>query len=115
MAKRGNKRATKKRSPRSSSNPERPRARAGLQVSSEVVSRRLGDEVILVNLKTDRVYALNPTAARVWELLAARRSLASIERKLAEEFSVDGSKLARDVTRLLATLRAKKLVRAKRR
>jgi coenzyme PQQ synthesis protein D (PqqD) len=112
MAKTGNKRATK-RSGGSVPRPARRRIRAGLQVSGDVVSRRLGDEVILVNLKTDRVYALNPTAARVWELLAARRSLASIERKLVEEFSVDGSKLSRDVAKLVTTLRAKKLVRAK--
>jgi hypothetical protein len=114
MAKVGNKRATKK-NPRSSYTPARPRGGAVLQVSGDVISRRLGDEVIMVNLKTDRVYALNPTAARVWELLAARRSVASIERKLAEEFSADGAKLSRDVARLVATLRAKKLVRAKRR
>jgi hypothetical protein len=114
MAKMGSKRANKRRA-RSSATPGRPRRGAAFQVSAEVVSRRLGEEVILVNLKTDRVYALNPTAARLWELLAARRSVASIERKLAEEFSADGAKLSRDVAKLVATLRAKKLVRAKRR
>ena len=113
MGKAGRKRATS-RSRRSSPSSARPRTRGRLQVSGEVVSRRLGDEVILVNLTTDRVYALNATAARVWEMLAVRRSPASIERKLAEEFVVDGSKISRDVARLLAALRAKKLVREKR-
>ena len=45
----------------------------------DVVFRRLDDEVVLVNMKTNLIYALNPTAARFWELLrrgssGARRS-----------------------------------------
>ena len=88
-----------------------PRRRAGLRVSRDVVSRRLGDEVILVNLATDRVYALNQTAARFWELLASRRGLPSIERALGREFAIEGAKLSREITRLVASLEAKKLVR----
>jgi hypothetical protein len=64
-----------------------------------------------VQLKTDRVYALNRTAARFWELLAARKSLGAIERKLAEEFEVGGERLRKSIERLLSSLHSKKLVR----
>ncbi len=87
------------------------RASRALRTSGDVVSRRLGDEVILVNLKTDRVYALNETAARFWELLTSRKSLRSVEQALAKEFAVDDAKLSREIARLVSTLRAKKLVR----
>jgi predicted methyltransferase len=90
-------------------------ASGGLRVSRDVISRRLGDEVILVNLKTDRVYALNQTAARFWELLASRRSIQSIERQLMREFTVEPSKLGRHISGLLSTLKAKKLIHGGRR
>jgi len=87
------------------------RRRTALRVSGDVVSRRLGDEVILVNLATDRVYALNQTAGRFWELLASRHGLPSIERTLAREFAIEGAKLSREIARLVSSLEAKKLVR----
>ena len=108
MANAGKKRPTKLAGKARRAKPKR--ASGGLRVSREVVSRRLGDEVILANLKTDRVYALNQTAARFWELLASRRSLESAERQLIREFAVEPSKLARQVAGLVSTLKAKKLV-----
>jgi hypothetical protein len=109
MAKTG-KKSSPKRGSRSRPKRARQAARGALRVSGDVVSRRLGDEVILVNLQTDRVYALNQTAARIWELLASRRSPQFIERTLAREFAAEGPKLSREIGRLLSTLRAKKLV-----
>lgn len=91
------------------------RASAAWRVSAEVVSQRLDDEVILVDLTTDRVYALNDTAARVWELLASGRSIEHIERKLAQEFTVSPAHLRRSVTRLVSMLERRKLVREARR
>src|SRR5829696_3032146 len=36
----------------------------------DVSWRRLGDEVVIVHLKTNQIYRLNRTAARFWELVA---------------------------------------------
>ncbi len=101
-----------------SAHSKRPKAAAasparGWSVSRDVVSQRLDDEVVLVQLKTDCVYALNQTAARFWELLASKKSLDAIERQLEQEFAVDKPTLERSVARLLSVLRAKKLVREK--
>jgi hypothetical protein len=35
-----------------------------LQVASDVVSRRVDEELVLVHLGKDRIYSLNVTAAR---------------------------------------------------
>jgi Coenzyme PQQ synthesis protein D (PqqD) len=91
------------------------RAPTAWRVSPEVVSQRLDDEVILVDLRSDRVYALNGTAARVWELVVSGRSIAGIERKLVREFAVSPARLRQSVTRLLSMLERRKLVRATRR
>ncbi len=37
--------------------------------SPDVTARRLGENIVLVHLGTDRIYELNPTAARIWELI----------------------------------------------
>jgi len=34
-------------------------------LSPDTVATRVGDEVVLVDLKTDRIYTLNRTAARI--------------------------------------------------
>lgn len=52
-----------------------------------IVFRRLGDEVITVNLATDQIFELNRSAARVWELAVAGLSLSQIQGRLMAEFT----------------------------
>ena len=49
----------------------------------DVVSRRLGDDTVLVHLKTNRIFALNPTGARFWELLLEGMNRGEIEQYAA--------------------------------
>ncbi len=37
--------------------------------SPDVVSRRLGDSAVLIRLSTNRIFELNATGARLWDLL----------------------------------------------
>ncbi|MGH7896443.1 MAG: PqqD family protein, partial [Candidatus Binatia bacterium] len=85
-------------------------AKSRWRVSDDVIARRLGDEVIVVQLKTDRVYALNDSAARIWELVASGRSVREIQRAVAEEFAVDPAILERSIRRLLSRLNSRRLL-----
>jgi len=76
--------------------PRRPRA--------DVVARRLGRTGVLVDLRTSRIFELNNTAARVWELLGASQTPKQIVCNLAREFSVDEMALGRELSRLLGQL-----------
>jgi hypothetical protein len=67
-----------------------------------VLSRRLVDEVVLVNLDTNQIYALNETGARFWELLAETRDQEFIEAALQAEFDVTGPELNAEIDRLVA-------------
>ena len=62
-----------------------------------VVSRRVHDEVVLVHLETNGIFALNATAARFWELIEAGSSQAEAEAQLAEIFDVEATALTREV------------------
>jgi hypothetical protein len=66
--------------------------------------RRLGDEVVIVHLKTNQIYRLNRTAARFWELLAEGRDREAAERVLVDEFEVDEDVLRHEVRGLVDEL-----------
>lgn len=78
----------------------------------DVVHRRVGDDVVLVHLKTNQIYALNETGARFWELFAEGRDRAAIDEAMLAEFAVTPDELAREIDGLLAELARVDIVRA---
>jgi hypothetical protein len=82
------------------------------QPAADVVAHRMGPEMILLHLETNRFFELNRTGARLWEFLADGCDRAQIQQRMAEEFAVPPDQLAREVDELLAGLVAEKLVSA---
>jgi hypothetical protein len=82
-----------------------------VQPSPDVVSRRLGDSAVLVHLETNRVFELNETGARVWELLHDGLTCEQIADRLAAEFEVDHDRAASTVLELVSDLRREGLLR----
>ena len=82
-----------------------------LEPSQDVVGQRLGDEVVLVSLETNRIFELNRTGARFWELLQSESDRNRIEQRLVEEFEVSEEELSADVDQLIKSLTDEELVR----
>jgi coenzyme PQQ synthesis protein D (PqqD) len=80
--------------------------------SPDVIAQRMGDECVIVHLRTNRIYDLNRTAARFWELLAAGHSLPQIHDKMLGEFAVDPLELEREIESILDFMRAQSLIEA---
>lgn len=78
--------------------------------SPDVVHQNLRGEIVLVHLQTNRIYSLNPTGARLWELLVEGRSYDEIKQQLLEEFEVAENQLEREMEALLSSLRVEQLV-----
>ena len=78
--------------------------------SKDVVSRRVGDEVVLVNLQSDQMYSLNPTGARSWELLGEGHDLETIEAMLAAEYGVNRAEVRRELDGLIDHLWREQLI-----
>jgi hypothetical protein len=76
-----------------------------------VLAKRIDDEIVLVNLETNRVYELNRTAASLWDALAAGPTRAELEQQLGREFDVEPEELAREIDELLTRLTAERLIR----
>ncbi len=75
-----------------------------LRHSPDVVSSRLGDGGVLVNLRTNRILELNVTGIRAWELIGAGHPVAEIARRLGEEFDVTPDEVQTELARLVGDL-----------
>ena len=72
--------------------------------SPDAVATRVGEGIVLVDLRTDRIYSLNRTAARLWELVCAECDWAEVERRMLEEFDVTGDQLAEAIDEFVMTM-----------
>lgn len=80
------------------------------RVSPDVVGRRLDDRFVVVNLRTNRIYELNRTAAALWELLEAGAANGQLEEGMLERFRVEPDELRRQIDGTLRQLREAGLV-----
>jgi hypothetical protein len=76
----------------------------------DVVTQRLDDELVVVHLRTNRIFLLNRTAARYWELLDSNLNSAEIEATLMREFEVEASALREEINGFLQTLASEELI-----
>ena len=81
-----------------------------VQINADVLWQRLDDEVIVMQLKTDHIYSLNHTGARLWELVAAGNDLPSIQSELENEFGLASEMLAAEIEKTLALLIGERLL-----
>ncbi len=81
-----------------------------LQPARDVVAQRVGHEVIIVNLRTNRMHSLNRTGARLWDLLTAGDDIPSIHAQLLSEFEVDPVQLEHEIAAIVASLKEAGLV-----
>jgi hypothetical protein len=72
--------------------------------SADALATRVGDEVVLVHTRTDQIYVLNRTGARVWELLGAALDRREVAGRLADEFEAEADEIAREVDALIDAL-----------
>jgi hypothetical protein len=80
------------------------------RISTETVSNRLGENTVLVHLKTDRILELNRTASRLWELISAGFDLVQIQTTMLQEFDVAEQELNKEIDDTLASLQAEKFI-----
>jgi hypothetical protein len=92
------------------SKPEPPQLFCAVKPNPNVIFRRLGEEIVLFHLGSDRFYELNGTAARFWELLSGGNDGLQIQEKMLEEFAIDPAQLAGEVEALLDSLRREDLI-----
>jgi len=74
-----------------------------------IVTRRIGDEIVLVPVRSStgamsEIFALNETAALVWNALAQPQSVDELSALMAHEFAIEFGPAQADIAELLDLL-----------
>jgi hypothetical protein len=83
--------------------------------SDAVVSRKIGDEFVLVPIRQDvgdleSIYTLNETAALIWELINGKLKVSEIKESLLEAFEVEPEQAEKDLMEHLQQLEGIKAI-----
>jgi Coenzyme PQQ synthesis protein D (PqqD) len=71
-----------------------------LKVADEILSTKMEQETIILNLKTGMYHGLDPVGTRFFELLESAGDLAEVHRQLLAEFDVSPDRLEKDLLSL---------------
>jgi hypothetical protein len=78
--------------------------------SSELSARTLGDETIVLHLRTSRYLTITGVGTRLFELLAEERSVDDLVGTIVDEYEVNAEVARHDIDRFLADMRAAQLL-----
>jgi hypothetical protein len=76
-----------------------------LHPNSDVIAKRLDQTSVLVHIPTNRIFELNETGSRVWEMIGQSLNADQIVQRLADEFDVEQAQAADEVNELVTRLR----------
>lgn len=80
-------------------------------ISPDVFAEPIGSETVLVHLDNDRIYELNVTASRVWQLLQSGLARDGIAEQIMGEFDVEEAQLIAELDSFVEDLVRDGLIR----
>jgi hypothetical protein len=78
--------------------------------SPDVLLRIIGDEAVILNLKSELYLGLDPIGTRIWTVLQGAPSIQAAHASLLDEFEVEPERLRQDMERLLDQMLAQGLI-----
>lgn len=78
--------------------------------SPDVMFRTVGDEAVLLNLKTELYMGLDPVGTRMWDLLTKSASIEEAFDALLTEYDVEADRLRTDLEKFIDRLIEKELI-----
>ena len=81
-----------------------------LRPHEQTIARKMGDGMILLQLRTNRIFELNTTAARLWDLIVSSGDRDEIIETLVNEYEVEGGELEGEVDQLVDSLLEAELI-----
>ena len=81
------------------------------QVSQEVLSSKIDEEIILMSIKADSYFGIDPVGSQVWEILSKKPSTTNeIVQIMMEDYEVDEETCRTDVQAFIDDIYARKLI-----
>ena len=81
-----------------------------LRPHEQTIARKMGDGMILLQLRTNRIFELNPTAARLWDLIVSSGNRDEIVETLVSEFEVESGEVEGEVDQIVGSLLEAELI-----
>jgi hypothetical protein len=81
-------------------------------VPSQVMSRQVGDETVILDLSRGMYFSLDPVGAQIWQLLTEGQQMDSIVSTLLGRYEVAEDQLRQDVSSLMDELVSRGLLQA---
>lgn len=82
-----------------------------ITASTEQISSAVGDEAVILDVKRGVYHGLDPTGARIWELIQQRgRTVAELRDAILAEYDVEPERCERDILALMRALADKGLI-----
>ncbi len=82
-----------------------------ISISDQVLSQRVGEETVLLDLAGENYFGLDPVGTRFWDLLQSGSTLPEIIEIMTAEFEVSAAQLEIDLLEFLAKLNSSGLIR----
>ena len=83
-----------------------------ISISPDVMIRKVGEESVLLDLKTERYLGLNAVGTRMWSVLGRADSIQVAYDELLQEFEVEPAQLRKDVEEFIDQLLDQQLIEA---
>lgn len=77
---------------------------------SQIISRTVDDEALIIHLTSGSYYSLNAVGTRVWENIDGRRTAGDVARIIQDEYDAESDLIETEVMSLLTELVAEGLV-----
>jgi hypothetical protein len=87
-----------------------PQFSSRITTAPEVMFRIIGDEAVILNLKSELYLGLDPVGTRFWTVLHEAPSIGAAYESLLSEFEVEPEQLRQDMDKLLRQLLEQKLI-----
>jgi len=83
---------------------------ARVSVAPAVLFRQVGEESVLLNVKTNIYLGLDPVGTQMWKLVTTAESVQAAYETLLAEYDIDPDTLRHDLDEFLASLLEQSLV-----
>ena len=75
-----------------------------IEISPDVLSQEVSGETVLLDIRSESYFGLDPVGTRIWELLQENGNLETTFKAMLEEYDVESDKLEADLIELIGKL-----------
>lgn len=87
-----------------------PQGNASISIPEHILSQEVGEDVVLLNLRSGEYYGLNALGSRIWSHLRQDKPIGELVGTLIEEYEVTKEQLWNDIRQFLLTLQNRELI-----